>query len=93
MSCGAGHRHGSDPTLLWLWHTLAAVALIGSPAWELPCAMGAAKKRKEKKREGKGREGKGRKVKEKKKENIIKRTLNYVQAQKQSLKKIFSWKN
>ena len=19
MSCGVGHRHGSDPMLLWLW--------------------------------------------------------------------------
>ena len=28
MSCGVGHRHGSDPALLWLWHRLAAVAHI-----------------------------------------------------------------
>ena len=28
MSCGVGRRHGSDPTLLWLWHRPAAVALI-----------------------------------------------------------------
>ena len=24
MSCGVGHRRGSDPELLWLWHKLAA---------------------------------------------------------------------
>ena len=28
MSCGVGHRHGSDPTLLWLWCRLAATDLI-----------------------------------------------------------------
>ena len=26
MSCGVGHRHGSDPMLLRLWHRAAAVA-------------------------------------------------------------------
>ena len=28
VSCGVGSRCGLDPTLLWLWHSLAAVALI-----------------------------------------------------------------
>ena len=28
MSCDVVHRRGSDPFLLWLWHWLAAVALI-----------------------------------------------------------------
>ena len=30
LTCGVGHRCGSDPTLLWLWLwcRLAAVALI-----------------------------------------------------------------
>ena len=27
-SCGVGLRRGLDPTLLWLWHRSAAVALI-----------------------------------------------------------------
>ena len=49
MSCGAGHRHGSDPTLL-LWHGLAAVALIQPLAWELPCATGVVLKRQKKKK-------------------------------------------
>ena len=49
MSCGVGHRHGLDPTLLWLWHRLAAVALIRPLAWELPCAVGAVLKKKKKK--------------------------------------------
>ena len=28
MSCGVGHRCGLDPTLLWLWCRLAAVAPV-----------------------------------------------------------------
>ena len=27
-SCGVGHRHGSDPALLWLWQRPAVVAPI-----------------------------------------------------------------
>ena len=33
MSCGGGHRCGSDPPLLWLWGRLAATALIQPLAW------------------------------------------------------------
>ena len=47
MSCGVGHRHGSDLALLWLWHRPAAVALIGPLAWEHPYAVGAALKKKQ----------------------------------------------
>ena len=42
MSCGVGHRHGSDLALLWPRCRLASVALIGSLAWEPPCAVGVA---------------------------------------------------
>ena len=42
MSCGVGHRCGSDPVLLWLWHRLAATALIRALAWEPTCAAGVA---------------------------------------------------
>ena len=42
--CGVGRRQGLDPTLLWLWCRLAAVAPIGSLAWEPPCATGVALK-------------------------------------------------
>jgi len=45
MSCGVGHRRGSDPSLLWLWCRLAATAQIQLLAWELPYAMGVALKR------------------------------------------------
>ena len=45
MSCGVGHRRGSDAVLLWLWHWLAAVAPMRPLAWELPCAEGVALKR------------------------------------------------
>ena len=31
-----GHRHGSDPALLWLWHRPAAVALYWPLVWEPP---------------------------------------------------------
>ena len=46
MSCGVGHRYGSDLVLLWLWHRSAAAAPISPLAWELPCAAGAALKKK-----------------------------------------------
>ena len=36
VSCGVGRRCGSDLVLLWLWHRLAAIALIGPLAWESP---------------------------------------------------------
>ena len=44
MSCGVGHRRGSDPVLLWLWWRLAATAPIGPLAWEPPYTAGAALK-------------------------------------------------
>ena len=49
VSCGLGHRRGSDPMLLWLWWRLAAAAWIPPLAWELPCAVGAALKKKQNK--------------------------------------------
>ena len=42
MSCGAGHRCGSDPALLWIWCRPAATALIRPLAWEPPYAMSVA---------------------------------------------------
>ena len=45
---GVGRRHGLDLLLLWLWHMLAAAALIRHLAWELSYAMGTALKRKRK---------------------------------------------
>ena len=44
MSCGIGHRHGPDPTLLWLWRGPVATTMIGPLAWEPPYAIGAALK-------------------------------------------------
>ena len=53
MSYGVGHRRGSDPTLLWLWHKLVATAPNGPLAWEPPCDAGAAQeKAKKKKKKG-----------------------------------------
>ena len=45
MSCGVGHRCGSDPALLWLWPRPAAAAPIRPLAWEPPCAAGGALKK------------------------------------------------
>ena len=53
MSCGVGHRCGSDPSLLWLWCRPVAAAPIQPLAWELPYTAGAALKRKEKKKKKK----------------------------------------
>ena len=36
MSCGIGRRRGSDPPLLWLWHSPVATAPIRPLAWEEP---------------------------------------------------------
>ena len=46
MSYDVNHRRSLDLALLWLWPTLAAVALIRPPAWELPYAVGVALKSK-----------------------------------------------
>ena len=50
MSCDVSGRHDSDPTLLWLGHRPAAVALIRPLAWELPYATNLALKRKKEKK-------------------------------------------
>ena len=48
VSCGVGHRHGSDPTLLWLWYRSAATAPIQPLAWKLPYATGTVLKKQNK---------------------------------------------
>ena len=50
LSCGVGHRHSSYLALLWLWHRLAAVALIRLLAWELPYPSVVALKKKPKRK-------------------------------------------
>ena len=45
VNCGTGLRRSWDPVLLWLWGRPAAVAPIGSLAWEPPYAMGLALKK------------------------------------------------
>ena len=52
MSCSIGFRHGSDPTLLWLWYRPVATAPIQPKTCEPPYAAGASlkKKTKQKKR-------------------------------------------
>ena len=52
VSCGVGCRCGSDPVLLWLWRSWAA--LIQPLAWERAYTKGTTlKKRNKKKRERK----------------------------------------
>ena len=52
MSCGVGHRHGSDLMLPWLWCRLVAAVLFQPLTWKLPFAVnGALKKKKERERE------------------------------------------
>ena len=51
MNCGVGHRHSSDPALLWLWCRPAATSQIKPLAWEPPYAVGAAPKKTERKKE------------------------------------------
>ena len=41
MSCGVGHRHGSDMALLW--HRPGATALIRPLTWELTYATAKKK--------------------------------------------------
>ena len=50
MSCGVGHRRGTDPALLWLWRRLAAATPIRSLVQELPYATPAALKSRGKKK-------------------------------------------
>ena len=50
MSCGVGHRCGSNLALLWLWCSLAAAAPVRPLARELPYAVGAALKKKKKRK-------------------------------------------
>ena len=49
-----GHRRGSDPVLLWLWHRLMAVALTGPLAWEPPFASSVALRRRRRRKEMNG---------------------------------------
>ena len=67
VSCGTGHGHGLDPTLLWVWHRPAATAPIQHLAWDLPGAVGATLKRQKRKKERKGRKD-GRRKRKKRKE-------------------------
>ena len=72
MSCGVGHKHGSDPTLLWLCRRPVATAPIRTLAWEPPYAVGLAqemtKRQKEKQKKRKKIKKRKRKRKRKRKE-------------------------
>ena len=48
MSHGVGHRHSSNPMLLWLWHRLTVAAPIRPLAWELLHGAGGPLKKQKK---------------------------------------------
>ena len=58
MSCGIGHRRGSDLALLWLWCRPEATAAIRPLAWEPPHAASAALEKRERQKEKKRKEKK-----------------------------------
>ena len=66
MSCGVGHRLGSDSKFLWLWCRPAAAGPIQPLAWELPYSASLALKSKKEKRKDKKRKKKEKKRREKK---------------------------
>ena len=66
MSCGIGHRPGSDLALLWLWHRPAATVPIRPLAWEPPYAAVAALKRPKKIKKIKKKKRKRKRKKERK---------------------------
>ena len=53
MSWGVGHRHGLDPTLLWLWCRLAAAAPIQHPSLGTSICCGCSPKKTKKKKKKK----------------------------------------
>ena len=66
MSYGVGHRHGSDPALLWLWRRPVATASTRPLAWE----PSYAKERPKKGQKDKKQTNKKNKKKKKKKKGI-----------------------
>ena len=62
MSCGVGHRQGSDLALLWLWTRLGATALIHHLSWKPLYAMGVALKKKKTKNKNKYKNGERNKI-------------------------------
>ena len=58
MNCGVGHRHGSDPALIWLWCRPVVAAPIPPLAWEPPYDTGVALKGKKKKQKSQTLRGK-----------------------------------
>ena len=52
MSCGVGHRLGSGPVWLWLWHRPVATAPVRPLAREPPCVLSVALQKAKKKKKG-----------------------------------------
>ena len=54
VSCGIGHKHSSDPALLWpcgIGRQLLSSMQVGPLDWELPYAAGVALKRQKKRKD------------------------------------------
>ena len=71
MSCGIGHRCGSDLALLWLWRRPAATGLISPLAWEPLYATDVALKKDKKKKKTK------KKFKKERKLELVKTNINF----------------
>jgi len=84
MSCGVGCRHGSDPSLLWLWRRPVATAPIRPLAWEPPYATGAAQemakrpKKKDKKKERESQRGNNKKERNPRDQLLARKNLSFV---------------
>ena len=65
MSYGVGHRLSLDPTLLWPWCRLGAIAPIQPLAWEPPHATGAALEREKDKNKQTNNSNNNKKTKQK----------------------------
>ena len=81
MSCGVGHRHGSDLVLLWLWCRLEAVVSIRPLAWEPPYAMGVALKKTKRPKKKKKKRKKKKNAKDDHSENIKRGNMKKMQTE------------
>ena len=55
VTCGVGHRRGSDPELLWPWHRLEATAPTGPLGLGTSICHGRGSKKRERQKERKER--------------------------------------
>ena len=84
MSCGIGHRCGSDPELLWLWCRLGATAPITPLAWEPPYATEMALEKAERQKTNKQTNKQTKKPKKQKEDRRGKQMASVLEPPKRS---------